>query len=244
MAPTNPSTTNLEHWWSLDETSGARYDAHASADLTDVNTVGYATGKISNAAAFVAANTERLTINSQASLQFGNEAFSLGCWCKFATLTEQMVLMGKFNYTNSTSEYVLKYETGSQNKIAFDVSAGGQSFTTHRWIGTIATDTWYFVYAAHDPDNDIEILSVNAGSFQTKAYSAGCNAGTSKFQLGAMDDTAYPFYLNGYLDEAFLYRRLLTLDEVTWLYNSGAGRAYADVNPSSPSTGKQFRIIG
>jgi hypothetical protein len=59
-----------------------------------------------------------------------------------------------------------------------------------------------------------------------------------------MDDTAYPFYLNGYLDEAFLYRRLLTLDEVTWLYNSGAGRAYADVNPSSPSTGKQFRIIG
>jgi len=38
--------TDLVSLWELNETSGTRYDAHASNDLTDNNSVGYALGKI------------------------------------------------------------------------------------------------------------------------------------------------------------------------------------------------------
>ena len=69
----NPSATagdEFEHtthagdiiaWWTLDETSGSRSDSHGTATLSDNNTVGYATGKQSNAASFVEANTEYLS---------------------------------------------------------------------------------------------------------------------------------------------------------------------------------------
>lgn len=48
--------------WPLDEESGTRYDTVDSNHLTDNNTVGFASGKIGNAASFVASNGESLTL--------------------------------------------------------------------------------------------------------------------------------------------------------------------------------------
>ena len=54
---------DLVAYWNLNETSGDRADATGNGHtLTDNNTVGYATGKINNAASFVAANSGYLSI--------------------------------------------------------------------------------------------------------------------------------------------------------------------------------------
>ncbi|MBU0513002.1 MAG: hypothetical protein KJ638_15045, partial [Chloroflexi bacterium] len=46
------SIDGLVAWWSLDETSGTRYDSHGGNHLSDNNTVGYSTGKQGNSANF------------------------------------------------------------------------------------------------------------------------------------------------------------------------------------------------
>ena len=54
-------STGLLAFWKMAETSGTRYDETANnEDLTDNNTVSYATGKVGNAADFEASNNEYL----------------------------------------------------------------------------------------------------------------------------------------------------------------------------------------
>jgi len=56
-----PQREYLQGCWPLDETSGVRYDSSDKGnDLSDINTVGYDTGVIGNAAKFIKANSERL----------------------------------------------------------------------------------------------------------------------------------------------------------------------------------------
>ena len=37
-------------------------------------------------------------------------------------------------------------------------------------------------------------------------------------------------YFDGLIDEAFFYKRILTPDEIDWLYNNGQGRSYAELD--------------
>lgn len=76
------SKTGLISYWKLDETSGNAVDAHGSNTLTDENTVGSAVGKVLTGRSFVAANSERLSIPSNATLQTGDVDFSISLWIK------------------------------------------------------------------------------------------------------------------------------------------------------------------
>ena len=81
-APASTLLTGLVSWWKLDEESGTRADAVGTNHHTDNNTVGYASGKIGNAANFVAANSESLTLGIAGVIPFGTEDFSVSFWLK------------------------------------------------------------------------------------------------------------------------------------------------------------------
>ena len=57
-------TDNLVAWWTLDETSGTRFDCVGSNDLADNNTVTSDPGKVNVAAEFTLATEEFLSIPS------------------------------------------------------------------------------------------------------------------------------------------------------------------------------------
>jgi hypothetical protein len=50
--PLRGGTTNLIAWWSMDETSGTRFDSHGTNALSDNGNVGTTTGVVGNAASF------------------------------------------------------------------------------------------------------------------------------------------------------------------------------------------------
>ena len=61
-AVSDPLLDGLIAWLPLNETSGTRFDAHTGGyDFTDNNTVGFAAGKVGNAASFVRGNAEYLS---------------------------------------------------------------------------------------------------------------------------------------------------------------------------------------
>jgi hypothetical protein len=91
---------------------------------------------------------------------------------------------------------------------------------------------WYFVYFYHDPEEGKSGISVNDGTLFKTPYDVDViRARNGAITLGMMsaNTPAENHYLNGQLDEvALFYGGPLSTEMVTFLYNSGSGRTYAE----------------
>jgi hypothetical protein len=224
-APTNPGTANLVSWWSLDETSGTRNDSFSTNHLTDNNTVTYATGKIGNAAQFASANSEYLSIADNAAVSMGDIDFTLCGWSYLTDTGGYHELFGKFG--SSVYEYTVLYHSAA-NRFRFYVSNDGTntSYVTADNYGAVSANQWAYVCAWHDAVANTINIQVNDGTVNSASYSTGVYNGAASFMIGARQSA---FYYTGNLDEVALYKKVLSADEKTWLYNSGNGRAFCEV---------------
>lgn len=214
----NPGTTNLVGDWSMDETSGTRVDSHGSNDLTDNNTVGYATGVISNAASFTAANSESLSSSTQPVTGTGARAAEL--WFKTSSTADMCITSYGANGTGTW--WRVRIENGV---IWQRVAAGAIS-----WSNTWNDGNWHHLVmqvAASSTLNDI-VLYID-GTLQTHSASntRAINTGSGNFYIGAESSGAF---FDGDIDEVRYWDRVLTGDEITFLYNSGSGKSYSDVS--------------
>ncbi len=101
-------------------------------------------------------------------------------------------------------------------------------------FGSPSVGQWYFVCGGYDGTNTW--ISINAGVREQAAFSGSIFDGSVDLRLGSSANAANPNYLSGTLDEAILYKRSLTSNELTWLYNNGMGRSYAEVSPPPRAT--------
>jgi hypothetical protein len=210
---------NLVSYWKLDEASGDALDAHGANDLTDNNTVGSATGKINNGRDFEKDSAEYFSIADNADLSTGDIDFTGCLWVKFeSTPTANQYLMIKGN------EYNLLYEnSGSQNRLSLYVA----NFALR--IGTFAPtlDTWHFIVFWHDAAGNTLNIQVDNGTPESSATGGTAPSDdTGVFQLGAVSGGTETF--DGVMDEVGFWKRVLTADERTELYNSGNGLSYDD----------------
>lgn len=223
MDPVNPGIGNLMAWWKLDELSGTRYDAHSTNHLTDNNTVGNTAGKQTNAASFIANNSEYLSIADNANLSAGDIDFSIAAWVNFSSASGRQHLIEKGAEGSGQDEYRLwKY---TDNLFTFNTPSCQVSATN---FGAVSSGVWYYVVAWHDSVNNIIGISVN-GTVNTAACSTGSRDGTAALIIGSRG-FADTYFFNGAMDEMLFYKRVLTADERAWLYNSGSGRTYCDLD--------------
>ncbi len=212
--------TSLISWWPLDEESGIRYDAHGTNHLTDNNTVGYAAGKVGNAADFEKDNSESLSIADNASLRMGAGVyFTLGTWLNIETLPGGAGYCGIIYKWPTPAEYFLGINGDHLEFIVHD----GSNYKVLVSAVTLSLSTWYFVMAWYDGTN--LNLQINNGSIETIAHNTDVYSGTSNFLLGGVSNET----LDGLMDSPFVAKRIYTADERIWLYNSGAGRQYSDL---------------
>ena len=230
-ADVNPDSLkdDLVSWWSLDETIGTRDDSHGSNNLVDHNTVGYTTGKQGNASAFTAANSEYLDIADNADLSLNGTDFTVAGWVNLSSKSNYRDIIVKGYTTSSNREYALIYDH-TIDRFGFYVSPNGTtSYNVNaNTFGSPSTGTWYFVVAWYDGSN--LYISVNNGVADSITYSSGVYDGTQPFGLG------YNYYHDGSMDEVAVYKRVLTAEERSWLYNAGSGRSYHEMEPEPPST--------
>lgn len=204
--------------WRLEEASGVRVDAHGGNDLGDVNTVGQAAGKLGNAASFVAANDESLSVGDTPSLSMGNIDFMIAGWVRFDALTGTG-LVGK--WATGSLEYLVYFDG---TNLRFHVSHDGTANVSVANSASISVNTWYFFVVWHDAAGDTINISVNNNAAASAGHTTGVNNGTASFHLGRNEEGLT--YLSGRLDSISIWKRLLTADERTQLYNSGNGLDY------------------
>lgn len=63
----------------------------------------------------------------------------------------------------------------------------------------------------------------NNGTITQTAHSTGVRDGTNNLQFGRLSTGNY---FDGILDEVAIWKRVLTPEERTYLYNNGTGRTY------------------
>lgn len=219
-------------YWSQEDASGNSTDAHAANDLTDNNTVGSATGIVSNGRDYEASSSESHSIadGSQTGLDFGNEDFTIALWVKgegFSGFSDQYIVSkGGVNLAG----YVLLW-SWSDDRFRFEV--GDANFSTGNvlanTLGAPADATWYFIVCRHNATANTLTICVNDGTVDSASWSNGCVDTASTFRVGANSAGSASFF-DGIIDELGIWGRVLTAAEITELYNSGAGRDYAYIS--------------
>jgi len=212
---------NLVAYYSLEEASGTRADATGRGnDLdTPVNTPGNTTGKIGNAISLVAGSSQAIYRASTTDLVMNGSFYTVCCWVKLTSVSSN-TLWAKWNHPNK--EYGC-YVEGSIFKHAVSPDTSAQT-TLSSTFGTPATGTWYFVACWYDGTKIY--IQVNNGTIDSTNYSSGIANGTNPFAVGRLSSGGL-YLMNGAVDELGVWKRVLTSDERTDLYNSGTGRDYA-----------------
>jgi len=238
LTATNPGTANLAAYWPLDEQSGTRYDAQGSNDLTDVNTVGYATGKQGNAADFVAANAEYLSSAAEA-LNFGAGDFSFSLWLQpssslstnYATGGRVIQRRGTGVFGSAAGWQFVVYKSGSNcllTNSGFDDGSNSKAFAQ---VTLGAIGAWIHLVGVVDRTAGTMKLYADGSLVSTEDISAvtGSVNTARAFTLGASDVNPTQ-YFDGLMDEVSLWTgKALTEGEVAWLFNDGVARKHSDL---------------
>lgn len=214
---------SLVSYWALDEASGTRVDSHGSNDLTDNNTVGSTTGIISTAADFEASNSEYLSHADNADLSTGDIDFSFSFWVNAESFGSPWRIVAKGGAND------LEYSLEGYGGAAYWRVTSGTGFANDTAVqatnaGTLSTATWYYIVVWHDSVNNQIGICVNDGTPNTASYSAGTYDSGAEFRIGT-----FPTYggdWDGLIDEVGFWKKVLSSQERTDLYNSGAGLAY------------------
>jgi hypothetical protein len=224
---------NLMAWYPLDESSGNAIDAHSTLDMTETGgTIAATTGPggVGGARDFELDDTEYFTVADHADLSMGDFDFSLVAWARLeGPQNPRGVLI--YKGFDAAFEYSVIFD-GYDNtgKFIFRIASatGVVNFTSVATddFGVAAGATWYLVVARHDATANTIDIGVNAGTQTSTAYSFGCWDGSNAFNIGGSSEGVS---LDGMLSQVGVWKKKLTTDEITWLYNSGNGRSYADI---------------
>lgn len=227
---------NLVAYWSLEEASGTRDDAHSTHNLTDNATVTQATGKVGNAAQFTAANSEYLSEADTAGLSGSDRDFMILAWLYLDTTGVAHSIATK-GISSSAAQGEYRFGVTNANRLFGNVSNGTtQTTATDSVFGALTTGTWYFCEFWHDSVNNVVGIRVNRhATGNTAAHTVGVQDTASEFRLGRQQG-AGTSYLNGRLDEVGFWDRILTSTELDDLYNSGNGRDYAYITGGASYT--------
>lgn len=225
-------TTNLVGYYKLDESSGNRADFYSTNNLTDVNTVAQdASGIVNQAAIFNRAAEEELEASAD-TVYDGFGDFSISCWLKTTSADNGMVC-SKYNSAVGDGIYI-GINGDAANKASFSISSAlGTEYVVVRNTTNINGGAWQHIVVTRT-GNTVKIY-YNTSDETTAVSSAGtvdANISVSaiNFKIGGAIVAAHN--LTGSVDEMGIWTKVLSTNEITDLYNGGAGNTMISTDES------------
>lgn len=219
-APASTLLDGLISYWKLDEASGIAVDSVGSNTLTDNNTVTSAAGQVGSSRQFTLANSEYLSIASNASLQAGDIDFTISAWINATTFAASgnAVVAKQSNNGDTGIEYILFVDNSNTAYLAVRI-AGSTKLVTK---GGLTTGTWFHLIAWHDSIANTINIQVNDGTLASVATTASLvSVTTAEFRIGARALVGNEIYFNGQIDDVKFWKRVLTIAERTEDYQNG-----------------------
>jgi len=234
---------SILHYYELEEASGTRVDAvTGGVDLTSsAGTTGNEVA-ISGFGLRPDATVGNYGVWSTLAQNFmwGDVSLSATVWCR-----NDLVVP---SYGAGHTVFHIGDSAGNWNAspihLRFQYGDGVSNNRLQMYVGTSSTSTpqgvyhslyvpvgdWVFCALVHDADNDLLMLSLNGGTFQTLQTGGQYPTSTTNRSLfvGLAWASGATASMKGGVDEIALYDKVLTPDDVGWIYNNGFGRSYAE----------------
>jgi len=228
----NPTVRDLVSWWALEEDSGDAADSHGTNHLTRSGTINNADAKQGKGINFQNIKGRYLSLANNASVNFGHEDFTIGCWFKPEALYEGDYPMPFIHKGNAGGATYYEYFLGASTSKKVRLSTRGGSIS---WGSVMTTGNWYFAVGWHVASENKSYLQVNNGSALSYTDTQGGGTTYNDIWFGRNLRVGDVAGIKGIVDEMFIYRRALNDDERSWLYNDGMGRAYINLKDSGVS---------
>lgn len=227
----NSVYNGLISYWNMQEGNGAtRADSADGNSLSDTNTVDQAVGQGDFPfCAIFAGTNEYLKKASPTGLNFGNTEYSVACWANYDAVQASDVI-GNFN---GSKGWLLYFNSGGGGSIIFsqldglgaedDLNMSGSGIG-----GSGQAGVWFLSIVRND---------VNAATLRGRIYIVGGSTTdyTTPVTLAAVPSVT-DFYVgvragasrffDGKIGPCGVWNRILTTDEMDFLYNSQAGKLY------------------
>lgn len=202
--------SGLASYWNMDEPDGVLLDdSVGSNDGTNGNSGGSVVGKIGRARYMTGSSF--ISIGAAANLR--NPPFTISAWVAFADLGSQAVIFSHAAGGNDGG-YLLMKSTSGEGSLFTLARSPGSRCTSSSGIGSNA---FRHIVVTYDGSNCRFYIE---GSFVSTAPLNANFTGTGGF-IGSQNTNGG--FLNGTIDEVGVWNRVLSADEVSRLYNGGAG---------------------
>ncbi|SNR92770.1 LamG domain-containing protein [Hymenobacter mucosus] len=224
---TYPTNALVAHW-SFEETSGDYASRVGSHTLTRSNNPASTTdGKFGRGVSFDRNLQQRLLGGSNINLGTG---FTLCGWMKINDTATQ-ILLSKWTDGNTARQEFVFYQDGG--KLKFNIRATGSGTDAYRESECLAPAAGQRVFVALRFNGQNSYVTTNAeapGAVVTTIVSQDLVTplmppSSTPFAVGGYSEST-DITMNGIWDELSYYSRPLIENELLYLYNNGAGRAF------------------
>ena len=209
---------NLTSWWSF---NGNGDDAHGSNHLTAAGTLAptYVAGKVGNAADIEYGPEGHFEVASNASLQLVGGNFTIAGWYYVeggATGYDTIIWKGNEYYIGALMAYA--------GTPYFNIAATGATYGG----AALGLGTWRFIVCWYDRAAQLNYLQVDNGTvYVSPMPNVVSTVDTGPLWFGAHGGGQH---FDGSVDEWGLWKGyILSAEERGYLWNGGAGRAYAEL---------------
>ena len=221
-------TDGLVAWWKMDAaswdgTAGEVIDSFGDSDGVTKNGTQTADGKINRAGNFIKANQQYITTSTNASVS-GFSEVSLSCWIKPNTVTVRGDIFYWFRNVGGSARLVFRIGndgTGSCGVYARSTDETGSSVYTGN---VLSANRWQHIVAVLDLPSDSVKIYVD-GTERPTTGAPNWSEDTfvdpviGKFPpaIGS-NPTGAGNWFDGLIDDARIYNRVLTSEEITTIY--------------------------
>lgn len=234
------AATTPTAYWTLDETSGTRYDSVGTNHLSVTGTVGTTVGQVGNAANIPNTAGNYFSIADNAAISTGGEtSFTFSMWVKLNNKASTQVFVGK--YGGGSGEYAVYYEQAFKRFVFSTYSApSANNYVLANGIGEPSTGVWYHITAIHDAAANTNSITVNGATNSISNVPEHVDTSANLY-IGAFNGAGqYP--AQAAIDEVRFYKTALSPEEVEdiseppsnlighWKFDEGTGSITADTS--------------
>lgn len=197
-------------------------------------------------------SSHRVAITHVSNYNFGTSSFSVACWVNPDALSVITVLVSKGKGGNNKVFYVGINTSGTI--LAAIEGTGNQTTSTNNGSTVTIGNGWYHIIVVFDRVGNKIIRYLNGvqtGTQDTIVDTTTIDDSTDLI-IGALDNGVgvYVNFLDGQIDDVRVFNRIITQDEINFIYNGGFGTEESSapeyekvVNIQNSSTLEYVRII-
>ena len=217
-----PSAADLLAYWALDNLA----DSHTGGyTLTSTGSVSFsgANSPPNPYAAFFDIGKSLSATDAALPLTTGAQTFA--AWVRSVNLANNQDIMTCWD-TVGDRAFLLRF-VGSSNKLNFRISSTGTDNITIDSTTSLVLNTWTHVCAVFVPSTSITIyVDGVADGTNTTSIPASINDSADDFVMGNRTVGGTSSFWKGQIDEACIFDKALSADEVAWL---AGDKFYADL---------------